>query len=60
MTTKKSNAGEREGSGRKKNQKEGKWKSGFLRENVAVAAGLLAIPKITKLYSFLRKLGILG
>ena len=48
------------GSGRKKNQKEGKGKSGFLGENVAVAAGLLAIPKLTNLYSFLRKLGILG
>ena len=47
------------GSGRKKNQKEGKGTSGFLGENVAVA-GLLAIPKLTNLYSFLRMLGILG
>ena len=60
MTTKKSNAGEREGVWpKKKIRRREKGKSGFLRENVAVA-GLLAIPKITNLYSFLRKLGILG
>ena len=48
------------GPAEKKIRRREKGKSGFLGENVAVAAGLLAIPKLTNLYSFLRKLGILG
>jgi hypothetical protein len=51
---------EREGGpAEKKIRRREKWKSGFLRENVA-GAGLLAIPKLTNHYSFLRKLGIIG
>jgi hypothetical protein len=60
MTTKKVMREREKGSPPKKNLKEGKWKSGFLGEKSAVAAGLLAIPKLTNLYSFIRKLGILG
>ena len=47
------------GPAEKKIRRREKGKSGFLGENVAVA-GLLAIPKLTNLYSFLRMLGILG
>uniref|UniRef100_A0A6C0HQ01 Uncharacterized protein n=1 Tax=viral metagenome TaxID=1070528 RepID=A0A6C0HQ01_9ZZZZ len=53
MTTKKVMRERERGPAEKKIRRREKGKSGFLGENVAVAAGLLAIPKLTNLYSFI-------